>query len=101
VIDVAVSATLKYDPNATTSAATIVAANALIAGFINPTFWPRWGNPENTLYRSDLISRLQNLNGVLSVTLNAPAADVVLGQPNAAVKLLGAPTIATVAGVVI
>lgn len=87
VIGVAVNVTLKYDPNAASPGALQTQANDLIQGFINPVFWPRWGSTENTLYRSELIARLQALSGVLSVTLVSPAADVLLGAPNATLLL--------------
>lgn len=87
IVDVTVSATVNYDPNATTAAVVQATATSLIRGYVHPTYWPKWGNSVNTLYVSDLIAKLQNLSGVLSVTLTSPAADVPLGQPNAVVRL--------------
>lgn len=97
IVDVTVSATVGYDPNATTAAAVQAAASTLIQGYVHPTYWPKWGNSVNTLYTSDLIAKLQNLPGVLNVTLTSPASDVPLGQPHAVVRLTGVPVITPVA----
>lgn len=96
VVDIPIVASLYFNPQSISPERLQALATQALATRLDPRFWGGWGSTPNVLYRSDIISLLQGLPGVVSVELAMPAQDVDLGSPNAVTRM-ATPVFTTVA----
>jgi len=78
IVSVNIDLSVIFDPSIKDQVTIATDVEQAVRGYLDPVNWEYWGQIPNKVWRSEVIAVIQNISGVVSVSLNQPTTDVDL-----------------------